>query len=68
VMTWRSDWRTDKIVETCVILEDDLPRARRALVAARRSGRDRMFNAHIGWRRIRLVFARPAMRVIRALG
>lgn len=63
-MILRADWRTDKIVEACIILEDEFPRAKRALVAARRSGRDRMFNAHIGWRRIQLVTAKPAMRAL----
>ena len=59
-MSLRADWRTDKIVDACVVLEDEFPRAKRALVAARRSGRDRMFNAHIGWRRIQLVAVKPA--------
>lgn len=63
-MSLRADWRTDKIVEACIVLEDEFPRAKRALVAARRSGRDRMFNAHIAWRRIKLIAAKPAMAAL----
>jgi hypothetical protein len=59
-VSWRSDWQTDKIVDVCADLQEDLPRAKRALVAARRSGRDRMFNAHVAFRRIQLHGVRVA--------
>jgi hypothetical protein len=57
-------WRTDKIIDVCIDLEDELPRAKRALVAARRSGRDRMFNAYVSIRRAKLEIARPILKVL----
>jgi hypothetical protein len=58
------NWRTDKIIEACDAMQDELPRAKRALCAARRSGRDRMFNAYLGVKRIKLVVAAPTTRVL----
>jgi hypothetical protein len=57
-------WRTDKIVDACASLQDDLPRAKRALVAARRSGRDKTFSAHLAVRRIQLGVARPIVSML----
>lgn len=60
-------WRTDKIVEACEVLEGELPRAKRALVAARRSGRDKMFNAYIAVRRLKLEVVGPVSRALDTL-
>jgi len=57
-------WRNDKIVEVCVDLEDELPRAKRALTAARRSGRDVQFNAYLAVKRIKLEVARPVLKLL----
>lgn len=57
-------WRTDKIVDACVDLADELPRAKRALIAARRSGRDVQFNAYLAVRRIKLEVARPVVGLL----
>lgn len=57
-------WRTDKIVEVCESLQDELPRAKRALCAARRSGRDIQFNAYLGVKRLKLIIAKPAIGLL----
>lgn len=57
-------WRTDKIVDVCVDLAEELPRAKRALVAARRSGRDVQFNAYLAVKRIKLEVARPVIGLL----
>lgn len=63
----RVNWRTDKILEVCAALEGELPRAKRALVAARRSGRDGQFNAYLAFKRIKLEVAKPMLAVVEAL-
>jgi hypothetical protein len=60
-------WKTDKLVQACEVLEPDYPRAKRALVAMRRSGRDRMFSGHVAWRRIQLAFAKPLRFIVMCL-
>jgi hypothetical protein len=57
-------WRTEKIIEGCTALADEMPRAKRALVAARRSGRDVQFNAYLAIKRIKLDVAKPAIFVL----
>ena len=57
-------WRTERIVDACVLMQDELPRAKRALSAARRSRRDVQFNAHIGARRLQIIAAKPAIAII----
>jgi len=58
-------WRADDLVHACVILEDELPRAKRALCAARRSGRDVNFNAYVAIKRIRAEVSKPAVALLR---
>ncbi|AYN57443.1 hypothetical protein HOU47_gp37 [Arthrobacter phage Constance] len=57
-------WRTDAVVDACDDMKDELPRAKRALCAARRSGRDVRFNAHIAAWRIQLAIARPIVDLL----
>lgn len=57
-------WRTDKIVEVCESLQDEMPRAKRALCAARRSRRDIQFNAYLGVKRIKILIAKPAIGLL----
>ena len=54
----------DHIVHVCGILQEDLPRAKRALCAARRSGRDVRFNAYIGMKRIQMETVKAMDRLL----
>jgi hypothetical protein len=60
---WMS-WRTERIVDACVLMQDELPRAKRALSAARRSRRDVNFNAYVAVKRLKLEVAKPAVALL----
>lgn len=57
-------WKTDSIVDACADMQDELPRAKRALCAARRSGRDKTFNAYLAVKRLKLEVAKPSLAII----
>lgn len=57
-------WRTDKIVDACETMQDELPRAKRALCAARRSRRDVQFNAYVAVKRLKLDVAKPIIALL----